>query len=69
MNATGTRMAEVRAVLNEIYTPEGVEIWLDSTHVQLTHIAGPKTARELIEGGDGAHVLTLAESLRGQVAT
>lgn len=57
----------IRQVLGEVYMPEGVEIWLFATHR-----AGPLAGRcpnDMIESGEGAEALAVAESLTGQIAT
>ena len=58
---------EVRArrLLAEVYTPEGVDRWLERPHRCLDGAV----PLDLIEQGDGERVLRLAGSLKGMVAT
>ena len=65
MSARG--YAELRDVLAEVYTPEGVDIWLDSRHVQL----GGRSVEEMMdEGGEAEQqVIDLARSLAGMIAS
>lgn len=52
---------EVRALLSEVYEPEGVDIWMSSPHQWL----GGERANDLIDRGEGARVLAAAERLVG----
>lgn len=63
MSARG--YAELREVLAETYTPEGVEIWLSSRHRQFDGL----TVDEMMDADRDQEVIDLARSLTGQVAT
>lgn len=51
--------AQVRALLSEVYEPEGVDIWLSSPHQWL----GGERANDLIDRGEGERVLAAASRL------
>lgn len=51
----------VRELLADVYTPEGVEIWLNAPNRSL----GGFRAVDLLADGDGADVLAVAERLAG----
>jgi hypothetical protein len=49
----------VRALLSEVYEPEGVDIWLSRPHKWL----GGDSGNDLIDRGEGERVLAAAERL------
>lgn len=53
--------ARIEALLDEVYEPEGVQIWLTSRHRWF----GMERAVDLIKDGRGAEVLAAAERLVG----
>ena len=55
--------ARIRELLNEVYLPEGVDIWLTTPHRRF----GGETAIDLIRSGRGDEVLGEVERLTGGV--
>jgi hypothetical protein len=51
-----------RAALSEVYTEEGVEIWLHAPNRRF----GGRTAMECIESGQGEAVVSVARYLTGE---
>jgi len=58
------KKSQVRGVLADVYTPEGVALWMEREHAEW-HM----TVDEMFAAGRADEVLAKAKSLRGQVAT
>lgn len=50
---------ELRAMLAEVYLPEGVDLWLSCSHKQF----GGMTVEQMFEAGRADEVLAVAERL------